>query len=188
MCVQWCPGMTKFQSVCARLSWIWPVCEWEGAEKKQGERGRKNEVSRLVGGRDEGGDTWGWGGGPGRDGPRITRLWPSTGNLHTITRTPTYMWAHTCASNVDVSQGKDGKSSVCVCVCVCLSARAVSQGTQMYMHVLCAALCVRLHIACSLPAETERSVPKWARLLHDSRDDLCTKGKWIDLEGDAISI
>ena len=77
---------------------------------------------------------------------------------------------------------------VCVCVCVCLSARAVSQGTQMYMHVLCAALCVRLHIACSLPAETERSVPKWARLLHDSRDDLCTKGKWIDLEGDAISI
>ena len=139
MCVQWCPGMTKFQSVCARLSWIWPVCEWEGAEKKQGERGRKNEVSRLVGGRDEGGDTWGWGGGPGRDGPRITRLWPSTGNLHTITHTPTYMWAHTCASNVDVSQGKDGKSSVCVCVCVCLS--VCKSGESRHTDVHACAVC-----------------------------------------------
>lgn len=65
----------------------------------------------------------------------------------------------------------------------------MSQGTQKYMHVLCAALCVRLHIACNQPAEIERSVPRWAHVCFmTTEDDLSAQGNCIDLEGDTIGI
>lgn len=55
--------------------------------------------------------------------------------------------------------------------------------------MLCAALCVRLHIACNQPAEIERSVPKWAHVCFmTTEDDLSAQGNCIDLEGDTIGI